>query len=84
MLLAYEMNGEPLLPDHGYPLRVIIPGFVGARMTIQHIYLSEHESQVGRVQPLTYSLLFMLHSNWSTPTIHLVLSTDPAWVHATS
>ncbi|MED6182976.1 Nitrate reductase [NADH] 1 [Stylosanthes scabra] len=25
-------NGEVLKPDHGYPLRVIIPGFIGGRM----------------------------------------------------
>ena len=31
VLLAYEMNGKDLPPDHGYPLRVIVPGFVGAR-----------------------------------------------------
>jgi sulfite oxidase len=31
VLLAYEMNGEPLAPVHGYPLRVIVPGFIGAR-----------------------------------------------------
>ena len=29
ILLAYEMNGEELPPRHGYPLRVIAPGWYG-------------------------------------------------------
>ena len=29
VLLAYEMNGEPLPPQHGYPLRLIVPGWYG-------------------------------------------------------
>jgi DMSO/TMAO reductase YedYZ molybdopterin-dependent catalytic subunit len=29
-LLAYQMNGEELPPDHGYPLRAIVPGWVGS------------------------------------------------------
>lgn len=30
-LLAYEMNGEPLAPEHGFPLRVMVGGYIGAR-----------------------------------------------------
>ncbi len=29
ILLAYEMNGQPLQPQHGYPLRLIVPGWYG-------------------------------------------------------
>jgi sulfane dehydrogenase subunit SoxC len=29
VLLAYEMNGAPLLPQHGFPLRAIVPGWYG-------------------------------------------------------
>ncbi|MEI5097741.1 sulfite oxidase [Streptomyces sp. PmtG] len=29
VLLAYEMNGEPLPPDHGYPVRVLVPSWIG-------------------------------------------------------
>lgn len=28
-LLAYEMNGEPLSREHGYPMRLIVPGWYG-------------------------------------------------------
>jgi sulfane dehydrogenase subunit SoxC len=29
VLLAYEMNGAPLPPQHGFPLRLIVPGWYG-------------------------------------------------------
>nr|UXG49833.1 nitrate reductase [Saccharina japonica] len=32
VLLAYKMNGKELSPDHGYPIRLIVPGYIGGRM----------------------------------------------------
>lgn len=29
VLLAYELNGAPLPPQHGYPLRLLVPGWYG-------------------------------------------------------
>lgn len=31
VLLAWEQNGVPLEPEHGYPLRAVVPGWIGAR-----------------------------------------------------
>ncbi len=31
VLLAHSMNGQPLTPEHGFPLRSIVPGYIGAR-----------------------------------------------------
>lgn len=30
-ILAWEMNGEPLTPDHGFPVRVVVPGWYGVQ-----------------------------------------------------
>ena len=46
VILAYEMNGETLPRDHGYPIRAVVPGVVGARNVkwLNRIILSDKES----------------------------------------
>jgi len=46
-LLAYQMNGEPLQPGHGFPLRAIVPGIYGMMNAkwITEIHLVEGEFQ---------------------------------------
>jgi sulfite oxidase len=46
VILAYSMNGEPLPADHGYPLRVLVPGTVAARSVkwVNKITMSDEES----------------------------------------
>jgi nitrate reductase (NAD(P)H) len=46
VVLAYKQNGRLLTPDHGFPLRVIIPGFIGGRMIkwLEVIEVSAEES----------------------------------------
>jgi sulfite oxidase len=46
ILVAYEMNGQDIPADHGFPVRIIIPGIVGARMVkwLHKIILSDKES----------------------------------------
>ncbi|KAK5615671.1 hypothetical protein CRENBAI_023645 [Crenichthys baileyi] len=46
VLLAYEMNGEDIPSDHGFPVRVVVPGVVGARSVkwLGRIVISAEES----------------------------------------
>ena len=47
VLIAYEMNGEDLPTDHGYPIRAIVPGHVGIRNVkwVKSIVLSSEEAE---------------------------------------
>lgn len=46
VLLAYAMNDHPIPPDHGYPVRLMLPGWVGARSVkwLAKIWITEHEN----------------------------------------
>lgn len=70
-LLAYEMNGEPLPPLHGFPLRVIVPGYIGARSVkwVTNIQVQAHPS-TNYFQAHAYKLfpadVQVEHADWAT------------------
>ncbi len=45
-LLATGMNGKPLTPEHGFPVRGVVPGFIGARSVkwLKKIVVSDRPS----------------------------------------
>ncbi|PSS36913.1 hypothetical protein PHLCEN_2v1231 [Hermanssonia centrifuga] len=54
MLIAWAMNGLPLEPDHGFPVRLIVPGQIGGRMVkwLTRIQVSDVESHHYVSQPV--------------------------------
>lgn len=47
VIVAWEANGEKLQPDHGFPVRLIIPGYIGGRMIkwLKEINVIPHETK---------------------------------------
>ncbi|KAM0952700.1 putative oxidoreductase [Dioscorea sansibarensis] len=47
IMLAYMQNGELLSPDHGFPVRMIVPGCIGGRMVkwLKRIVVATKESE---------------------------------------
>lgn len=56
VLLALEMNGEPLTPSHGFPLRAIVPGWFGmaAVKWLQRVIVTE-QPYYGYYQTVDYA-----------------------------
>jgi DMSO/TMAO reductase YedYZ molybdopterin-dependent catalytic subunit len=46
VLLAYEINGEPLAPEHGFPVRLFVPGYYGTNSVkwLCHIEVSDRRA----------------------------------------
>lgn len=53
VLVCYEMNGEPLAKEHGFPLRLVVPGWFGVSwvkwmnriMVLDRRYMSKYMAQ---------------------------------------
>jgi DMSO/TMAO reductase YedYZ molybdopterin-dependent catalytic subunit len=56
VLLAYKMNGQELPPEHGFPLRAIVPGWYAMASVkwLQRIIVTEH-AFTGYYQTIDYA-----------------------------
>ena len=59
ILIAYKMNDRDIPRDHGYPLRAIVPGYVGVRNVkwLTNIVLSNKESDGVWQKSIAYKVL---------------------------
>ena len=90
MMLAWKMNGEMLRPDHGKPLRAVIPGQIGGRSVkwLKKLILTDKPSENwyhiydNRVLPYVLSIVLL----WTVDAKQLrtmvspeVSANDPSW-----
>ena len=48
VLLAYELNGTPLPAEHGFPLRLVVPGYYGTnsvKWLSRRLHLGKHRAE---------------------------------------
>lgn len=60
VVIAYEMNGEPLTAEHGFPLRAIVPGYYGTNSVK---WLSQISVQAERAPGLFTTTLYNTEVN---------------------
>ncbi|MGH2349512.1 MAG: molybdopterin-dependent oxidoreductase [bacterium] len=64
-LLAYEMNAEPLTPKHGFPVRLLVPGYFGMK----------NPKWIIRIEPVDYNFLgYWERSGWTDDAVVQTMS----------
>jgi sulfite oxidase len=78
-ILAYEMNGEELPRDHGYPLRLVAPGTGGCRNVkwIRNISVTEKPSELDSGSKLDRH--FAPTISWTSHREHCTEDRTPGW-----
>lgn len=81
VLIAWKMNGKMLAPDHGFPVRMIIPGHIGGRMVkwLARIHVSDIEStnhhhlHDNRVLPSHVDAVTATAENWWAKPAYVIM-----------
>ncbi len=76
VLLAYELNGQPLSRDHGFPLRLVVPGYYGTNLVkwLCRLVVAERRAD-------SY-FTTELYNDAVTPTPEWPLGAKPVWALA--
>ena len=64
-LVAYEMNGAPLTPKHGFPVRLLVPGYFGMK----------NPKWITRIEPVDHDFQgYWERSGWTDDAVVLTMS----------
>mmetsp|Transcript_16212 Transcript_16212/g.43676 ORF Transcript_16212/g.43676 Transcript_16212/m.43676 type:complete len:678 (+) Transcript_16212:69-2102(+) len=76
VLLAYEMNGEPLPAEHGSPVRLIAPGVVGVRNVkwVDRVRTSREEAEGPWQRGIAYKGFSPMQKDCSGVDVEKILS----------
>lgn len=57
-MVAWAMNGEPLPPEHGWPLRLIVPGYPGSASGkwLRRLWIRDQEHDGAKMGGLSYRM----------------------------
>jgi sulfite oxidase len=79
VLVAFAMNGEALTPEHGFPLRTVVPGYIGARSVKWLIGIEvSAEPSDNYFQQNDYKLLPVgMHADEAEPGVGVMLGELP-------
>ncbi len=71
VLLAYAMNGEPLQPQHGYPLRLVVPGWYGMT-SVKWLDQIEAVAEPFQGFQMSHAYRYARNSDWVGEPVNLI------------
>ncbi|WP_458207875.1 molybdopterin-dependent oxidoreductase [Haladaptatus sp. NG-SE-30] len=88
-ILAYEMNGQPLPPEHGFPVRLVVPGWYGTNSVkwVDELRITEtmvtdatfEDDDEGRTYTYWQHTAYRIHPTDVEPDVEETVSTADTW-----